>query len=111
MLLEHRLPQVDENVGLHSAWEVKIICCDTDFGEDLGLVELIVLLKPHIALAVIASLQLYRFANRISFIPYVFALLWNSRGHIHVRWWVIKDLPYSGHGCRPILYQLICYFF
>ena len=85
MLSKHRLPQVDEDVRLYIAWEVKIICCDTDFGEDLGLVELIVLLEPHIALTVIVSLQLDRLADRISFIPGGFTLLGNSCGHIHIR--------------------------
>ena len=111
MLLKHRLPQVDEDVRLHGAWKIKIICCDTDFSEYVGLVELIVLLKPYIAFAVIVSLQLQRFTYRVSFIPYSFSLLWNSRGHIHIGWWIVKKLSLSWHCCRPILHQLIGYFF
>ena len=52
MLLQHVLPHGDEHVRCDSLREHQVIGLNLDFGVDVWLVELIILLEPDIALEI-----------------------------------------------------------
>ena len=52
MLLQHVLPHGDEHMRCNSLWEHQVIGLNLDFGVDIWLVELIILLEPDIALEI-----------------------------------------------------------
>ena len=100
VLFEHRLPDLHENVRLIGQGEHQVICLQLALGIDIWLLELIILLEPHVTLqgfSLVGASQLNRFADWSIFFSRSFECLRDSLWHVMIGRRIVKKLTSFRH--------------